>query len=49
MAKKSARKVSPQSVTGVPSPSPSAGSAKVVKRIVQGGGKTKGLGGGKDK
>ena len=49
MAKKSARGVSPKSVTGVPSPSPSASSAKVVKRVVKGGGTApKGLHGGKD-
>jgi hypothetical protein len=46
--KKSARQVSPKEVTGVPTPASGSPNAGVVKRVVKGGGKTSGLGGGKD-
>jgi hypothetical protein len=44
--KKSARQVSPRDVTGVPTPASGSPNAGVVKRVVKGGGKTSGLGGG---
>jgi hypothetical protein len=47
MAKKSARQVAPRDVTGVPTPASGSPNAGTVKRVVKGGGTTKGLGGGK--
>jgi hypothetical protein len=50
MAKnKSARQVSPREVTGVPTPAGGSPNASVARRIVKGGGTTKGLSGGSDK
>jgi hypothetical protein len=46
-SKKSAREVSPRDVTGVPGSAGGSPNAGVVKRVVKGGGTTKGLGGGK--